>query len=220
MSVQKPLTHLATAHSREQMASRLANYFSDDCPSIPMSGDDGRRALLATRLSMNYGFAYRMATYSALRSIAKSTLGATTNLVVDSPHNSVYEEEVNGAPAFVHRHNACRHFTADMITSHPALPQPGQPFCCPVPTGRRSSVRACSSYRSLTRPPRLRGIIRSSAIRPVEDRSTGRTTAKYRYDGAAPADVPHLDDNGVNEALGILTGHGSPSRSRMRRLPF
>ena len=110
MSVQKPLTHLATAHSREQMASRLANYFSDDCPSIPMSGDDGRRALLATRLSMNYGFAYRMATYSALRSIAKSTLGATTNLVVDSPHNSVYEEEVDGAPAFVHRHNACRAF--------------------------------------------------------------------------------------------------------------
>jgi len=35
----------------------------------------------------------------------------------------------------------------------------------------------------------------------------GRTTARYRYDGAAPAEVPHLDDLGVNEALGILTGH-------------
>ena len=36
----------------------------------------------------------------------------------------------------------------------------------------------------------------------------GRATARYRYDGAAPAEVPHLDDRGVDEALGILTGHG------------
>jgi hypothetical protein len=32
-------------------------------------------------------------------------------------------------------------------------------------------------------------------------------TARYRYDGAAPAEVPHLDDRGVNEALGILTSY-------------
>jgi tRNA-splicing ligase RtcB len=212
MSVQKPLTHLATAHSREQMASRLANYFSDDCPSIPMSGDDGRRALLATRLSMNYGFAYRMATYSALRSIAKSTLGATTNLVVDSPHNSVYEEEVNGAPAFVHRHNACRAFTADMMTGHPAFSETGQPLLLPG-TNRTSSylcVPAASAHRSLYSACHGSGSIISEFARSGQSGADphGRTTAKYRYDGAAPADVPHLDDNGVNEALGILTGHG------------
>jgi RNA-splicing ligase RtcB len=212
MSVQKPLTHLATAHSREQMANRLANYFSDDCPSIPMSGDDGRRALLATRLSMNYGFAYRMATYSALRSIAKSTLGATTNLVVDSPHNSVYEEEVNGAPAFVHRHNACRAFTADMMTGHPAFSETGQPLLLPG-TNRTSSylcVPAASAHRSLYSACHGSGSIISEFARSGQSGADplGRTTAKYRYDGAAPADVPHLDDNGVNEALGILTGHG------------
>jgi len=31
--------------------------------------------------------------------------------------------------------------------------------------------------------------------------------APARSSGAAPAEVPHLDDRGVNEALGILTGH-------------
>ena len=36
----------------------------------------------------------------------------------------------------------------------------------------------------------------------------GRTTSRYRYDGTAPAEVPQLDDRGVDEALGILTGHG------------
>ena len=32
----------------------------------------------------------------------------TDSLVVDSPHNSIYEEEVDGRRAVVHRHNSCR----------------------------------------------------------------------------------------------------------------
>jgi RNA-splicing ligase RtcB len=212
MSVQRPLTHLATARSRQQMASRMSNYFAVGCPSIPMSGDDGRRALLATRLSMNYGFAYRMATYAALRSIAKSSFGATTQLVVDSPHNSVYEEEVSGTPAFVHRHNACRAFPAEMLAGHPSFAETGQPLLLPG-TNRTSSylcIPGNSAQRSLYTACHGSGSIISEFER--SGRSTtdplGRTTAKYRYDGAAPAQVPHLDDHGVDEALGILTGHG------------
>jgi tRNA-splicing ligase RtcB len=212
MMVQKPLTHLASARSRGQLASRLSNYFSEGCTSIPMSDDDGRRALLATRLSMNYGFAYRMATYAALRDIAKASFGATTRLVVDSPHNSVYEEEVGGKSAFVHRHNACRAFPAEMMAGHPAFAETGQPLllpgtnrtssylCIPGSDADRSLYTACHGSGSIISDFERRG---RSTTDPL-----GRTTAKYRYDGSAPAEVPHLDDNGVNEALGILTGHG------------
>jgi RNA-splicing ligase RtcB len=212
MSLQKPLTHLATARSRRQLSRRLSNYFAEGCPSIPMSGDDGRRALLATRLSMNYGFAYRMATYAALRSIAKASFGATTRLVVDSPHNSVYEEQVAGKSAFVHRHNACRAFPAEMMADHPAFAETGQPLLLPG-TNRTSSylcIPGASADRSLYTACHGSGSIISEferSGRSITD-PLGRTTAKYRYDGAAPAEVPHLDDNGVEEALGILTGHG------------
>ena len=212
MSVQKPLTHLATSRSLSQMKRRLANYFSEDCPSIPMDGEDGRRALLATRLSMNYGFAYRMATYAALRSIASSTLGATTKLVVDSPHNSVYEEEVGGEKAFVHRHNACRAFPGELMPDHPAFSKTGQPILLPG-TNRTSSylcVPAADAHRSLYTACHGSGSI-ISAFEKSGRSSTAprrRTTARYRYDGAAPQEVPQLDDNGVNEALGILTTNG------------
>jgi len=212
MSVQKPLSHLATARSRAQIASRLAAYFAEDCPSIPVSGDDGRRALLATRLSMNYGFAYRMATYAALRTIARSSFGATTQLVVDSPHNSVYEEEVGGEPAFVHRHNACRAYPAALMAGHPAFAETGQPLLLPG-TNRTSSylcVPAAGVHRSLYTACHGTGSIISAFQRSGRSRRDprARTTTRYSYDGAAPAEVPHLDDNGVNEALGILTGHG------------
>jgi len=212
MSVQKPLSHLATARSRAQLARRLSAYFTRGCPSVPVEGDDGRRILLATRLSMNYGFAYRMATYAALRAIAGSALGTTARLVVDSPHNSVYEEPVGGAPAFVHRHNACRAYPAALMAGHPAFAETGQPLllpgtnrtssylCVPGPEAGRSLYTACHGTGSI-----ISAFERSGRSGPDP---RGRATARYRYGGAAPADVGHLDDQGVDEALGILAGHG------------
>jgi tRNA-splicing ligase RtcB (3'-phosphate/5'-hydroxy nucleic acid ligase) len=212
MSVQKPLFHLATARSRAQFARRLSAYFADGCPPIPVDGDDGRRALLATRLAMNYGFAYRMATYAGLRAIARGSLGATARLVVDSPHNSVYQEDVGGRAALVHRHNACRAYPAELMAGHPAFAGTGQPLLLPG-TNRTSSylcVPAAGAQRSLYTACHGTGSIISAFARSGRSGPDprGRTTARHRYDGGLPAEVPHLDDRGVDEALAILAGHG------------
>ena len=212
MAVQKPLSHLLTARSPAQARRRLAAYFTAGCPAVPCDGDDGRRALLATRLAMNYGFAYRMATYAALQRLARESLGAVTQLVVDSPHNSIYEEEVGGRPAFVHRHNACRAYPAELMAGHPAFAATGQPLLLPG-TNRTSSylcVPAAGAQRSLYTACHGTGSIisafeRSGRSGPDPYR---RTTARFSYGGAAATEVPQLDDRGVNEALGILTGHG------------
>jgi RNA-splicing ligase RtcB len=210
MSIQKPLTHLMT--SRAGLRRRLAAYFTEGCPAVPVDGDDGRRVLLATRLAMNYGFAYRMATYAELRRVARSAFGATARLVVDSPHNSIYSEQVGGTRAFVHRHNACRAYPAALMGGHPAFAGTGQPLllpgtnrtssylCVPQDTAHRSLYTACHGTGSI-----ISAFERSGRSGPDP---LGRVTARYRYDGAAPAEVPHLDDRGVDEALGILTGHG------------
>jgi tRNA-splicing ligase RtcB (3'-phosphate/5'-hydroxy nucleic acid ligase) len=210
MSVQKPLSHLLTP--RSGLKQRLAAYFTEGCPSVPVEGDDGRRALLATRLAMNYGFAYRMATYAELRRMASAAFGATASLVVDSPHNSIYEEEVGGTHAFVHRHNACRAYPAALMKGHPVFARTGQPIllpgtnrtssylCVPEDTAHRSLYTACHGTGSVISAFERSG---RSGADPL-----GRSTARHRYDGSAPADVPHLDDRGVDEALGILTGHG------------
>lgn len=212
MSVQRPVSHLMSARSIGDIKHRLATFFAEGCPSIPTTDKDGRRAVLATRLSMNYGFAYRMATYAALRDIARSTLGAATSLVVDSPHNSIYEEDVDGSTAFVHRHNACRAYPAEMMTGHPAFAETGQPLllpgtnrtssylCVPGDGADRSLYTACHGSGSIISEFAKSGRSSTDPLR--------RTTARFGYDGAAPVIVPHLDDNGVNEALGILTGHG------------
>jgi RNA-splicing ligase RtcB len=140
MSVQRPLSHLLPP--RSGLRRRLAAYFTEGCPAVPVDGDDGRRVLLATRLAMNYGFAYRMATYAELRRMAHSAFGTTARLVVDSPHNSIYEETVDGTHACVHRHNACRAYPAALMKDHPAFARTGQPLL-PPGTNRTSSYLAC-----------------------------------------------------------------------------
>jgi RNA-splicing ligase RtcB len=212
MAMVKPLAHLRGASSLSHARARYDAYFRSGCPSIPIEGDEGRRVMLAQRLSMNYGFAYRMATYAVLRQFAREAFGAAINLVVDSPHNSVYEEMVDGAPAFVHRHNAARAWTPELMAGHPAFALTGQPLLVPG-TNRTSSflcVPATEAHRSLYSACHGTG----SVIKEFErDGRSGldphrRQTLTYGYSDAAPTVVKQLDDRGVDAALAILTTNG------------
>jgi hypothetical protein len=212
MAAQKPLTHLLRAGSLENARRRLELYFAAGCASIPADDAEGRRVLLAQRLAMNYGFAYRLATYSILRQFAREVLGAQLELVVDSPHNSVYEEEIDGAPAFVHRHNAARAWTPELMTGHPAFADTGQPLllpgtnrtssflCIPAETAHRSLYTACHGTGSI-----ISAFERDGRSGPDPE---GRRTACFSYSDAAPTEVPQLDDRGVGEGLDILVRNG------------
>ena len=88
--------------------------------------------MLANAAAMNYGFAFRIANYAALRQIAADVFGGTPGqLVVDSPHNSIYEEEVGGKPAVVHRHNSCRAYPAELMPAGTTFAETGQAVLVP-----------------------------------------------------------------------------------------
>jgi RNA-splicing ligase RtcB len=210
MALAKPLMHLR-GRDRAALRTRFSTYFTLGCPSIPISGDEGRRVMLAQRLSMNYGFAYRLATYAALRGLAADVFGAEMRLVVDSPHNSIYSETVGGAPAFVHRHNAARAWPPELMIGHPAFAETGQPVL--VPGTNRTSSFLCApdvwANRSLYSACHGTGSIISAFVR--DGRSgldpMGRRTLRYGYSDAAPVEVMHYDDRGVDAALSILSGN-------------
>ncbi|MFI7402302.1 RtcB family protein [Streptomyces sp. NPDC049541] len=211
MAVQKPLSHLLRAGTLAEARQRYALYFRHGCPSVPIAGEEGRRMLLAQRLAMNYGFAYRLATYASLRTFVRLSFGASLRLVVDSPHNSVYEELVDGEPAFVHRHNAARAWTAEMMPGHPAFARTGQPLlvpgtnrtssflCVPAPRAHRSLYTACHGTGSIISDFERSG---RSGPDPLH-----RHTLRFTYDHAAPRQVPQLDDAGVDAALAVLSSN-------------
>jgi len=209
----KPWFHLRSARSFQQLRQRLSLYFTEGCDSVPLSSDEGQRLMLANAAAMNYGFAFRVATYASLRRLAAETFGgAVGRLVVDSPHNSIYEEPHGTSTAVVHRHNSCRAFPAAMMEPGTTFAETGQAVLLPG-TNRTSSYLAVAGENaatSLYSTCHGAGTVISDLVArglSGED-PMARRTRRYRYDGAAPTDAPHLDDNGVNAALHVLMRHG------------
>jgi tRNA-splicing ligase RtcB len=214
MALQKPLFHLATARSYHELRQRLALYFGAGHPPVERDSDEGQRLMLANAAAMNYGFAFRTATYAALRKIAADVFGGTGGrLVVDSPHNSIYEEPMaDGTTAVVHRHNACRAYPAELSPPGTVFARTGQAVLLPG-THRTSSYLAVAGPRSadsLHSACHGAGTLVSdfAAHGRSAQHPEGHRTLRFRYTDAAPCQTTHLDDNGVNAALGVLVNNG------------
>ena len=224
MGLQKPLYHLGRARSLEELRLRKALYFSDEYPPVPRHSDEGERLMLANLAAMNYGFAFRLCAYANLRRMLREAFGSTgSRLVVDSPHNAIYEEQVDGEAAIVHRHNACRVNPAQPLAEDPVLRSIGLPLllpgtnrtssyvCAPEDNAPSSLNSTCHGAGSMIEDFVARG---DSGADPE-----GRTTLRYGYAGAEPKTVEHFDDRGVDEAMSILHRHRL-ARPVVRLRPF
>jgi len=212
MSLAKPAYHLVSSRSRSDLRSRRALYFSGSCPPIARHSSEGDRYMLANAAAMNYGFAFRLAVYARLRAIAEESFGASSKLIVDSPHDTLYEEEIAGAQAIVHRYKVARSYPPSMMSGRGLLEQTGQPVLVPG-TNRTSSylaVGAEGAGQSLYSTSHGTGsIIDDFVSRGLSAADPHRrATLRFGYEGNGPVPVPQLDDRGVDEAMSILAGHG------------
>lgn len=212
MAVQKPLYHLARARSAQELRRRTALYFSGGFPPVERDGVEGERLMLSNVMAMNYGFAFRVAVYAILTELLSETFGAVgSRLIVDSPHNSIYEESINGETAVVHRHNAARAYPASRMAHHPVFGRIGQPLLLPG-TNRTSSylcVAGEGAHRSLYSASHGAGTtVKDFVARGLSGRDPrGRVTLRFDYSHGGPTEVEQLDDRGVDETLGILRDH-------------
>ena len=212
MAVQKPLYHLARARSVDEFRSRTALYFSRGARAVERAGVEGERLMLANVMAMNYGFAFRVAVYSILSELLAETFGPIgSRLIVDSPHNSIYEEQVDGVTAVVHRHNSARAYPASRMAHHPVFGRIGQPlllpgtnltssYLCVAGEGAASSVYSASHGAGSN----IKQFVASGLSRRDP---RGRVTLRFDYSDGGPKEVEQLDDRGVDETLGILRRH-------------
>ena len=155
MSVVKPLYHGMSARSLSQLRRQLPAVFRGRMAPRPAGQRQNARLMLANAAAMNYGFAFRVAIYAGLRQIATEVFGGPPGqLVVDSPHNSIYEEEVGGGTAVVHRHDSSPRLPGG---THAAgnRPSPGPARRCwsRAPTGRRRTCPAQADRPTRCIPP-------------------------------------------------------------------
>jgi tRNA-splicing ligase RtcB (3'-phosphate/5'-hydroxy nucleic acid ligase) len=224
MAVQKPLYHFGRARSVAELRRRRALFFSDAAPPVERGTPEGEQLALAAAMAMNYGFAFRLSTYASLRRLLRSCFGAAgSRLVVDTSHNSIYEEDVDGEAAIVHRHNACRVFPADERRDHPVFGTIGQPLLVPG-TGRTSSyvcIPGEHAGRALNSVCHGAGsVVGRFARRGISaDSPAGGSTLRFTYRSGSPVRVPHLDDAGIDAVVELLRDRGI-ARPVVRLRPF
>jgi tRNA-splicing ligase RtcB len=212
MAVQKPLYHLASARSIEEFRRRMALYFTRGCPPVERGGPEGERLMLANVMAMNHGFAFRLSAYAILTSLLEESLGALeSRLIVDSPHNSIYEEEIDGETAVVHRHNSARAYPASRMAHHPLFGKIGQPlllpgtnrtssYLCVAGEGARSSLYSASHGAGSN--------VKDFLARGLSGRDPRRrVTLRFDCSGGGPIEIEQLDDRGVDDALETLANH-------------
>jgi RNA-splicing ligase RtcB len=224
MAVQKPLYHYATARSIADVQLRRSLYFTPDPPPVERDSLEGERVTLANAMAMNYGFAFRLSIYAGLGPLLRAAFGSSgARLVVDTTHNSIYEEELDGRPAIVHRHNACRVFPASTMAHHPVFGRTGQPLL--VPGTSRTSSYVCvpgeHPERAVNTACHGAGTVVSRfarAGRSVLD-PHARRTLRFGYEREHPDAVPQFDDRGVDAAVEVLRDHGI-ARPVARLRPF
>jgi len=212
MAVQKPLYHLKGAGSLAELNLRRKLYFSGGFPPVDREGVEGERLMLSTVMAMNYGFAFRASVYSILAELLQECFGAGESpLVVDSPHNTIYEEEIDGQSAVVHRHNAARAYPAARMADHPLFSQTGQPLLLPG-TSRTSSYLCVAGDGADASTYSVSHGAGSNIKHFVnEGLSTsdpqGRKTLRFSYKTKDPQEVGQLDDRGVDDVVDVLSGH-------------
>ncbi|MCW2501142.1 MAG: RNA-splicing ligase RtcB [Frankiales bacterium] len=180
-------------------------YFHNVRHAIEADSPEGKRLWMSYCTAMNYGFAYRIASYQVIRESLTAAWGSpvSTKLVYDSPHNSVYKEEVDGELAFVHRHNTARAVGPGILADHPL----GQPVLVPG-TNRTSSylcIGASGSGISLDSACHGAGTLVGASVKAgTAGPDPDRVTRRYNYADSTMQEVAHVGDAGVDLAVDIL----------------
>lgn len=212
MAIQKPLYHLKRARSLDEVRLRRRLYFSGGFPPVERHSAEGERLMLSNVMAMNYGFAFRLTAFAILGGLLRETIGAgSARLIVDSPHNTIYDEEIDGRSAVVHRHNAARALPASRMRAHPLFGEIGQPLLLPG-TNRTSSylcVAGEGAKASLYSASHGAGSsVKSFARRGLSGPDPEqRTTLRFGYRHGGPLVVEQLDDRGVDDTLDSLARH-------------
>lgn len=201
--------HLADSPLKS-IGKRLSYYFSPKpFRFIDPDIQEGKRALLAVNCAANFGFANRVAIFSAIRRILKQISknnDLEIRLLYDCSHNSIYRENVNGNIVWAHRHNACRVYPPSLLQTHPIFSLTGQPVILPGTNQTSSFVcagREGSVATHFTVDHGL-GAIQKRYEKNGTPQKTGKHTLLFNYNKDAPDKIARLDDSAVNGALEIL----------------
>ncbi|MFC1595101.1 RtcB family protein [Patescibacteria group bacterium] len=101
--------HFCSFDGLKNFGTRWKAYFSKkQFSEISIETNEGKRLMQSIKISMNYGYAFRVALLKRIKDALPKT--SEISFLWDSSHDSITEEEINGEKLIVHRQDAARIF--------------------------------------------------------------------------------------------------------------
>lgn len=199
LSILKTLFHFGSPLEWKYARERFRYYFvPKPFAEIPLDSKEGNRLMLATKASMNYSYAFRMAIIKRIADSLQKVFpkkNIEAHLVWDSIHNAIGEETVDGKKVVVHRHTANRVFD-------------GKPVIV-------SGMNTTNSYLAVGLPSAEKHLFASDhgagvTIKKMEREGLSQshpknfTTHVYQTKSPYKKIVEHITNEGVDHVMDIL----------------
>lgn len=106
------MLHAAGESLEDVISPDLINKYvkTDKFKFLPRSSGEYEIFSVVHNMLMNYGYAYRLASFAIINDVIKSVFGKEKEcrLLIDKSHNHFMEEEISGSKKIIYRHNAER----------------------------------------------------------------------------------------------------------------
>lgn len=172
-------------------------YFSNSkFIGIPLSEKEGERVFIANKVSMNYGYAYRLAFIARIKDTFSKIFGNNLKIfpMLDVSHNTIQEEIINGEKFIIHRHNTA-HLLPNEIAilpgfhtthSYIGIGLDNLPYYLnSIPHGAGYSIK---KYKELD----------------IAKEISNSKTYKYICEDEEPILVNHITDEGIDRTVELL----------------
>ena len=108
---------------------------------MPADSKEGRRYLDAMGAAANAAIVNRLLLLTQVAEVLEEQLGARTHVVYDISHNLIQQEQLDGAPHWIHRKGATRAFPSGHPGQPPRWRQTGHPIITPGSMGTSSHIQ-------------------------------------------------------------------------------
>jgi tRNA-splicing ligase RtcB len=165
----------------------------------------GRTLIAANHLNANFGYANRASIGKWLiDALSEFDPEADPRLFVDSNHNAIRRERIDGEDLWVHRHNAVRLLLPEDLPDASVFKPYGAPVILP------GFYDTCS-YLAIGRPEAARSLYSADhggakLMARMDDLGAGapRVTRKYAYGSDAVREIPHRGNAGMEALIRTL----------------
>lgn len=165
----------------------------------------GRTLLAANHLNANFGYANRASIGKWLiDALAKFDPYSNGRLFVDSNHNSITREMINGRSLFVHRHNAVRVQPPEHLPADSPFRPYGVPIILPGFNDTSSFLAIPGPEASRTLYSADHGGAKLMGRMDSLGEGPSRVTRKYSYTRSNVVEAPHRGDHGMEALIQTL----------------